>query len=196
MGVMLIILGFIIVLATLISICVKCCKPGSKLQGIFLKVKGKIFWNAILRFILQGYLKISIGTLFALSLVSVSTNMEAVNCGLSFLVLGILMFLPVFFAIILSRNRKNLDSEAMRAKIGSIYLGIRTATKAQRFYSSMFLIRRMVYAILTVACVNNPNILIHVFLLTNILYTVYLGLSSPNDSPLGRRMEYLNEIGL
>ena len=54
----------------------------------------------------------------------------------------------------------------------------------------------MMYAILTVACVNNPNILIHVFLITNILYTVYLGLSNPNDTPLGRRMEFMNEIGL
>ena len=54
----------------------------------------------------------------------------------------------------------------------------------------------MLYAILTVACINNPNILIHVFLITNILYTVYLGLSNPNDTPLGRRMEFMNEIGL
>ena len=54
----------------------------------------------------------------------------------------------------------------------------------------------MVYAILTISCINNPNILIHVFLLTNILYTVYLGLANPNDAPLGRRMELMNEIGL
>ena len=54
----------------------------------------------------------------------------------------------------------------------------------------------MLYAILTAACVHNPNILIHVFLTTNILYVVYLGLSSPNDTPLGRRMEFMNEVGL
>ena len=54
----------------------------------------------------------------------------------------------------------------------------------------------MLYAILTVACVNNPNILIHVFLTTNMLYVVFLGLSNPNDTPLGRRMEFMNEIGL
>ena len=84
----------------------------------------------------------------------------------------------------------------MKAKIGSIYLGIRTSTKAQRLYSSVFLVRRMTYAILTITCINNPNILIHVFLLTNIFYFVYLGLASPNDTPLGRRVEFLNGIGL
>ena len=84
----------------------------------------------------------------------------------------------------------------MKEKIGSIYLGIRTSTFMQRFYSSVFLIRRMIYAILTISCIDNPNILIHVFLLSNILYTVYLGLANPNDAPLGRRMEVMNEIGL
>lgn len=84
----------------------------------------------------------------------------------------------------------------MKAKIGSIYLGIRTSKPAHRLYSSAFLVRRMVYAILTISCQDNPNILIHVFLLTNILYTVYLGLANPHDAPLGKRMEFLNEIGL
>ena len=66
MGVMLVILSFIVVLAILITICVKCCKPGSKLHTLFGKIKAKIFWNSVLRFILQSYLKIAIGTLFSL----------------------------------------------------------------------------------------------------------------------------------
>ena len=84
----------------------------------------------------------------------------------------------------------------MRAKIGSLYLGMRTATNSQRLYSSVFLVRRLVYASLTVICIKQGNILIHVFLLTNLLYSKYLGLANPNDSLLGRRMEYFNEIGL
>ena len=52
------------------------------------------------------------------------------------------------------------------------------------------------YAILTITCINNPNILIHVFLLTNILYIVYIGLASPNDTVMSRRMEIFNESGL
>ena len=54
----------------------------------------------------------------------------------------------------------------------------------------------MLYAILTVACLNHANILIHVFLLTNLLYFNYLGLSSPNDTRLGRRIEFFNEMAL
>ena len=52
MGIMLVFLAVLIVVAILIAIFVKLCKPGSKLHNAFLKIKGKIYWNAILRFIL------------------------------------------------------------------------------------------------------------------------------------------------
>ena len=84
----------------------------------------------------------------------------------------------------------------MRQKIGSLYLGIRVETRWQRLYSSVFLTRRLLYAVLTVVCINNPNILIHVFLATNILSAVYLGLTGPHDTKLGLRTEYLSECFL
>ena len=51
MGVMLVFLTIIIVVSILIVICVKLCKPGSKLHNLFLKIKQMIFWNTLLRFI-------------------------------------------------------------------------------------------------------------------------------------------------
>ena len=54
----------------------------------------------------------------------------------------------------------------------------------------------MVYAILTLSCKNNPNICIHVFLLTNLVYLVYFGHARCHDSALARRMEFFNEVGL
>ena len=53
--------------------------------------------------------------------------------------------------------------------------------------------RRFLYAFLALICINNPNILIHVFLASNILFLVYLGLASPNDTTLARRIEIMNE---
>ena len=73
---------------------------------------------------------------------------------------------------------------------------MRTKTFWEKAYTPIFLIRRFEYAILTIACVNNPNIHIHVFLISNILYLVYLGHAMPNDTKLARRMEYFNESGL
>ena len=196
MGVMLVIGGVLVVLICLILLLMKFCKPGSKMHSLFLKIKAKLLWNSVLRFILQGYLKFTISTLFALYLLSFSSEIKSVNAAISIIVFLVLLSMPVFFGILLHRNRDSLQTPELKAKIGSAYLGTRTADAYQRLYSSVFLVRRMVYAILTILCISNPNILIHVFLLTNILYIVYVGLVSPNDTVMSRRMEIFNESGL
>ena len=108
MGVMLVFLAIIVILAVVIVILIKFCKPGSKLHNLFLKIKGKIFWNSLLRYILQSNLKIAIGTLFALYLIKVSSDAEAVNAGLSICIVAALLFMPIFFYILLNRNRDSL----------------------------------------------------------------------------------------
>ena len=85
---------------------------------------------------------------------------------------------------------------AIKEKIGSLYLCMLTSTIGQRLYPSVFLLRRLVYAMLTIVCIKHPNILIHVFLLTNIMYVAYLGFADTHDTTSARRMEYFNEIGL
>ena len=49
---------------------------------------------------------------------------------------------------------------------------------------------------MTITAYNNPNILIHVFLITNLAYVGYLGMAQPHDTTLSRRMEFLNESAL
>ena len=54
----------------------------------------------------------------------------------------------------------------------------------------------MAYAVLTVMCDSQPFILIHSFIVSNILYWIYLGYSRPNETKLASRMDYFNEFGL
>ena len=80
--------------------------------------------------------------------------------------------------------------------IGSLYLGLRTTTFMHRAYSTVFLLRRLLYAVITVTCLQNPNICIHVFLLSNLIYLTYFGIAQAHDTPISRRIEYFNEVGL
>ena len=75
-------------------------------------------------------------------------------------------------------------------------MGLRTKTFLQRAYSSIFLLRRLLYAIITVTCLQNPNICIHVFLLSNLVYIFYFATARAHDTALSRRIEYFNEVGL
>ena len=122
--------------------------------------------------------------------------MGKVNAALTFVILSTLGVIPFFINCLLTANKPNLQTEDTKAMMGSLYLEIRTEKFHQYSYSSVFLVRRMVYAILTVSCKNNPNICIHVFLFTNLLYLVYFGHVRSHDSALARRMEFFNEVGL
>ena len=57
----------------------------------------------------------------------------------------ILLALPISYSSILWNNRTRLDYEKIRAKIGSLYLGIRVNETQKYLQSVIFLIRRIVY---------------------------------------------------
>ena len=66
-GVMLLFGSLILVLAvTVLLASHTCCKSGTKCHSLAVKLKQKIFWNSILRFALQSYLKNIMAVLFAL----------------------------------------------------------------------------------------------------------------------------------
>lgn len=108
MGVMLVILAFIIVLIVLVSLLVCLCRKSPKFLNIVRKIRAKIFWNSILRYILQSYLKSTIACLFAISLISFVNKNAIINAILSIVILSILVVLPIVFAAILQRHRVNL----------------------------------------------------------------------------------------
>ena len=154
MGVMLVILLVIIFLTVFTSLFICLCKKCPKCLNIFEKIRAKIFWNGILRFILQSYLKTIIGSLFAISLISFASKITTINAIISIVMFCMLVVIPIIFAAILHKNRANLQRSAIKEKIGTLYLGMRTTTFCQRLYPFAFLLRRLVYAILIIVCVK------------------------------------------
>ena len=61
---------------------------------------------------------------------------------------------------------------------------------------SLFLVRRLNYAIMTVAFYNAPDCLIHIFMLMNVLNMIYLGHCRPHVTKLAEFMDFFNETCL
>ena len=117
------------------------------------------------------------------------------------MILNILMVvsivaLPLFYAILLHRNRDNLTKPALRDKIGSLYLEMSVQTASQRLFTPLFLIRRLMYAVITVGFFNAPYCLIHSFMLMNTINTIYVGHAQPHLTKLSLLMEFYNEAFL
>lgn len=110
------------------------------------QVKGMIFYNTFLRFILQSNLKMSIA---AATTLSVATNYATGSAIVAIIELAFFCLCPVLFRYILHRNQDNLEKPSMHAKIGSLYLGLKEDNKGAMMYSSVFMIRRLFFVMLT-----------------------------------------------
>ena len=126
MGVMLVILAVILVVIILVIILIRSCKKGTCCHRQAMKIKAKIFWNSILRYVLQSYLKTSLGCLFALAAISFKNSSATTNALISMLMFVVLLAQPIIFACVMERNKENLQRKKIKAKIGAAYLGIRT----------------------------------------------------------------------
>ena len=108
MGILLVIMIFLIVLLTVVVICVRTSKPGSKVNNVFLKVKNKLMWNSVIRSILQGYLKITLASVFAVSLARFESHEAEVNSAFATIFLITMVVIPFYFTYILYKNRDSL----------------------------------------------------------------------------------------
>ena len=195
MGIMLLFALVLVLVILPVFIVIKFCPPG-KIRGIFERLKQKLLWNSVIRYIIQSYLKTAIVCLMAFPVLSLENTKGKTNAAVNIALLTFLTVIPFVFQCILYKRRGTLQNKAVKKKFGSLYLGIRTNSPREYAYSMVFLIRRLIYSVITVSCLNNPNICIHVFLLTNVLYIDYLGYSRPHDTNISRRIEVMNEVGL
>ena len=67
------------------------------------------------------------------------------------LVVLALIGLPILYTIILWKNRKRLDNENIKSKIGSLYLGNRVEKIQQYLCSIVFLVRRLAYILMVIS---------------------------------------------
>ena len=126
MGVNLVFGVILLALIVLVVVLVRTSKPGSCINNLFVKVKSKLFWNSVIRFILQSYLKTSIGCMMAVSAVSFGASAATVSSILAILFAVVLAVIPVYFLWFLHKRRKTLQQDDVKQRFESLYQGIRT----------------------------------------------------------------------
>ena len=90
----------------------------------------------------------------AVSLVEFTSDGGTANAIIALLVLAVLILLPVLTLRVLCKRKEDLQSEEMREQIGSLYQGLRTNSIIQLLYSTVFLVRRLLFAVVTVFMLN------------------------------------------
>jgi hypothetical protein len=111
-------------------------------------VKGMIFYNTFLRFILQSNLKMGVA---AVTTISTAASFASGSAVAALVELSIFCICPFLFRYILYKNKINLAKPSMHGKIGSLYLGLKEESAGALMYSSVFMVRRLFFIMLTFA---------------------------------------------
>ena len=144
----------------------------SSLKQLIEKVKAKLFWNAFIRYSLESYLKWAFVSLTVLSSIQNRSLIEKVAV---IICISILSTLPFIYLTILFRKREMLTQEAQKAKIGSLFLGIRHFSIFQASYSVIFLLRRLAFIALLVFLEDRPCFVVMLVLILNMTFVCYVG---------------------
>ena len=143
------------------------------------KIKSKLIWNAFIRCSLQSYLQIGF---ISIPNISYTKSRGIFKTAFARVNLIIVLALPVLYGILLLFLRESMKQEKIKAKIGSLFLGIRNFTKWQALYSVVFLLRRFVFVCILVNHERTPAIIIQLVIALNIVFAIYLSEVRPHDS--------------
>ena len=165
----------------------------------------KLFYNAICRYMIESYMKLAHNTLIFLALqASLTSNLMIMQTiGLTF-VLSILLIWPLFVALFLYANRKQLEDKKFKFRFESMYLGnktdnyligIRVDRKICYLYTLFFCFRRLAL-VLCFFYLKEENYLecIYGLLGIQIVYIIYITNGKPHIDNYYNSLELFNEV--
>lgn len=160
----------------------------------YMKAKHKIFYNILIRFHMQSFLKLLLGASQTLSILNWSAG-GAVQGVTSVLLVVVLILLPVLYAYCIYSKFKELYRPSVREQIGTLYLKLNIDRPVALAYSVMFFVRRIIFVTVMLSLAAFPHIQVQAFLLVSILYLCYLnGFGVLFEARFFSRMEVWNEV--
>ena len=110
-------------------------------------IKSKIFWNSVLRALIEQYLPTCMATFKSIQLGNQWDSFENVlNSLASFLFVPYIVIYPIWIVAFLRRNRYLLSDRRFMGKYGSIYLNVDYFKFGGLPFVAVLIVRRCVYA--------------------------------------------------
>jgi len=177
---------------------IKCC------GGITAFMKKALFYDGIIRFMIEGNLSISLANLAVLGSLYVSlgfdassaTDEEEVSLYVSLGFTGLVVFWLLFSMIYPLVFRQKLQDEDVMERFGAMYEGIKTNRALPAVYTSVFCLRRFVLVIAFVILKDRPFTMIYTYLAIYTVNFVYLVYAAANEERIMNWLEYMSELSV
>ena len=121
-------------------------------------IKDKMFYNSVIRFFIQAYLKFcEIGCLSLLNL-SFDSPTQTGTTVAGILIFAFVVLFPATLSYLMRKHRVNLQSDDVKPRFGSAYLNIETKKDYAYWMTSIFLVRRLILAMAVIFFKDTPSI--------------------------------------
>ena len=150
------------VILVLIAILWIICRSCPKVKGWLLIIWRKIFWNTIIRTILESSLGLLLGSMIKTSLLSTDGALQIFYSILTIAFIALIVVLAVTIPIFLYFKNNVLEEKAFIEKYGTLTMNMHRRDYGHKLYYTFFLSRRLILATLITYCKNLPNVQIMV----------------------------------
>ena len=112
----------------------------------------KKFCDAALRIALTFDTPVFISVFLNIREVSFSTALGFISFISAILVLMLFLFLPIYFAVKLVRNKHKLEDQEFKGKFGGLYEGFKLDSNWTILFYQLFLLRRLLLTAALIFC--------------------------------------------
>ena len=150
------------VILVLIAILWIICRSCPKVKGWLLIIWRKIFWNTIIRTILESSLGLLLGSMIKTGLLSTDGALQIFYSILTIAQIALIVVLAVTIPIFLYFKNNVLEEKAFIEKYGTLTMNMHRRDYGHKLYYTFFLSRRLILAALITYCSDLPNVQIMV----------------------------------
>ena len=174
----------------------RCC------GGIIAKMKKALFFDGIIRYLIEGNLKITFANLAVLGSMYVgfdassATDDEEVSLYVSLGFIGLVVFWIIFSMIYPLVCRHKLQDKDVIERFGAMYEGIKTDRALPAVYTSVFCLRRFMMVMALVFLKDSPFTMIYLYLAIYTANFTYMVHAAANEERIMNWLEYMSELSL
>ena len=117
-----------------------------------------IYWNMYLRFTLEFYLEIAISACITVRRFRYETGTEFVLTAYAMSLLMILTIATVGSATFIRTEYQRLDDDGKKENFDSLYLGLKSDKMKALLYPSVYMVRRLIFALVIVFLQNSTSL--------------------------------------
>jgi hypothetical protein len=158
-------------------------------------LKKKMFYNSLLRYGIQSYMKYCEVSFVSLLDIGFDTRERTTNLPVAIITLSFVLGYPVFiFYFMRTKVKANKSNPDFVSRFNSLFFTLNTEAKYAIYQTTIFLVRRMLLVAVVVFLKNTQFLQFLVMYLTNMPFIYLLIVHPPMATQLINRIEIYNEV--